>query len=258
MISAFLGLTMLAQFQNYYYILSSIMAFVTILNTSVVAGIGNSLITKDRSENYREFKAFAFLQYWIIGFCICCFLVLFQPFMRLWMGEKLMLPYPFVILMCLVFAGERLVMMMSVYKDAGGIWHEDRFRPLVSGVCNLVINVIMVQFFGIYGIVLSTVISYFLISIPWIIKNVFGLIFTDESRTAFVADLLRWAALITFTAALNWWVCRFVPLHGIPEIAVKLLISIIIPNALFVLLFRKKEEFRILRDLAARMIRRRI
>ena len=257
-ISAFLGLTMLAQFQNYYYILSSIMAFVTILNTSVVAGIGNSLITKDRSENYREFKAFAFLQYWIIGFCICCFLVLFQPFMRLWMGEKLMLPYPFVILMCLVFAGERLVMMMSVYKDAGGIWHEDRFRPLVSGVCNLVINVIMVQFFGIYGIVLSTVISYFLISIPWIIKNVFGLIFTDESRTAFVADLLRWAALITFTAALNWWVCRFVPLRGVPEIAVKLLISIIIPNTLFVLLFRKKEEFRILRDLAARMIRRRI
>ncbi len=257
-ISAFLGLTMLAKFQNYYYILSSIMAFVTILNTSVVAGIGNSLITKSRSENYQEFRSFSFLQYWIIGFCVCCFSTLFQPFMKLWMGEKLMFPYPFVILICLVFAGERIVMMMSVYKDAGGIWHEDRFRPLVSGVCNLVINVIMVQFLGIYGIVLSTVISYFLISIPWIIKNVFGLIFTDESMGAFAADLVRWALLIAAAAVINYQVCNLVPLQGIGEIAAKLVISIIIPNALFILLFHKKQEFKTLRVLAGRMVRRRI
>ena len=111
---------------------------------------------------------------------------------------------------------------------------------------------------GIYGIVLSTVISYFLISIPWIIKNVFGLIFTDESMGAFAADLVRWALLIAAAAVINYQVCNLVPLQGIGEIAAKLVISIIIPNALFILLFHKKQEFKTLRVLAGRMVRRRI
>ena len=256
-ISAFLGLTMLAQYQNYYYILSSVMAFITILNTSVVAGIGNSLITKDRAENYQEFETFAFLQYWIIGFCICCFLALFQPFMRLWMGEELMLPYPVVILMCVYFAGERIVMMLSVYKDAGGIWHEDRFRPLISGLCNLVLNLIMVQMWGIYGIVLSTIISSFAVSIPWIINNVYRLIFPDESWTAFVADMVRWSVLIIAVSAINCWVCSLVPLRGIPEIAVRLIISVIIPNTVFILVLHNRAEFKTLRGLGKKILRRR-
>lgn len=55
-------------------------------------------------------------------------------------------------------------MMASVYKDAGGIWHEDRFRPLLSGITNLGLNLLTVKFLGLYGIVLSTIISMVIIS----------------------------------------------------------------------------------------------
>lgn len=63
--------------------------------------------------------------------------------------------------------------MLNSYKDAAGIWHEDRFRPLVTEVVNLALNVIMVQFWGVYGILLSTVISMLLIGMPWLLVNLF-------------------------------------------------------------------------------------
>lgn len=52
----------------------------------------------------------------------------------------------------------RAIGLASVYKDAGGIWHEDRFRPLLSGITNLGLNLLIVKFLGLYGIVLSTIV----------------------------------------------------------------------------------------------------
>lgn len=49
-ISAFLGLTMLAIYQNYYYILTSVMGFVIIIFNSCTAGIGNSIITETKEK----------------------------------------------------------------------------------------------------------------------------------------------------------------------------------------------------------------
>lgn len=33
-----------------------------------------------------------------------------------------------------------------VYKDAAGIWYEDRFRPLFTALLNLILNIIMVRY----------------------------------------------------------------------------------------------------------------
>lgn len=78
--------------------------------------------------------------------------------MKLWMGKDLLLPYPLVILLCVYFWVYEYIMMASVYKDAGGIWHEDRFRPLLSGITNLGLNLLIVKFLGLYGeIVISSV-----------------------------------------------------------------------------------------------------
>ena len=45
-ISAFLGLTILGIYNNYYYIITAVMAFVTLIFKSATAGIGNNLITE--------------------------------------------------------------------------------------------------------------------------------------------------------------------------------------------------------------------
>lgn len=81
--------------------------------------------------------------------------------------------------------------VLIVYKDAAGLWHEDRFRPLCTALANLVMNLILVQFIGIYGILLSTVLSTLFIGMPWVIHNIFTVLF-KTGKNNYVKELLEY------------------------------------------------------------------
>ena len=74
-ISSFLGLTTLAVYQNYYFIITSIIGFIEIIITSIMAGLGNSFITDTKEKVYTDLKKFTFMYQWLIGICSCCLLV---------------------------------------------------------------------------------------------------------------------------------------------------------------------------------------
>lgn len=236
-ISAFIGLEALAIYQNYFYVISAIMGFISILNSSVLAGIGNSMIVKSKEENYKEFRLFVFAEAWIFAFCACCFSTMFQPFMTIWMGEKLLLDYPIVILLCVYFIGFEYVMLLSVYKDAGGIWHEDRFRPLISGIANLALNLIMVQFIGLYGIVLSTILSVYGISAPWITRNVYKLIFKNESLSEFILAIVKYICVLAVTMLSVNAICGMIKEANILTLIAKLLITTVVFAIIFTLAY---------------------
>ena len=60
-ISTFLGLTALARYQNYFFIFSSVFGFVSLITSSALAGIGNSLVTESGEKNFNDLKKFAFI-----------------------------------------------------------------------------------------------------------------------------------------------------------------------------------------------------
>ena len=55
-ISAFLGLTLLGKYNNYYYLITAVQAFITIIKQSMVAGIGNSLIVETKEFGRKIIK----------------------------------------------------------------------------------------------------------------------------------------------------------------------------------------------------------
>lgn len=253
-ISAFLGLTSLAIYQNYFYILSSVIGFVGIIYTSITAGVGNSMLTKSKEQNYKEFEIFTLLVTWVSGFCISCFLVLYQPFMTVWMGKDMLLSNGMVVLFCIYFWVYELVMMMSVYKDAAGIWHQDRFRPLFSGVVNLILNIVLVNIIGIYGVLLSTIISVSLVSLPWIINNVFKLIFYRKNKT-YIKKLLIYSGIIGIVSTVTYLICSIIFISGWLEVIVKAIVCMVIPNILLILLLSRDEHFHDAKSLILRMLK---
>ena len=256
-ISAFLGLTILGIYNNYYYIITAVMAFVTLIFKSATAGIGNSLITETIEKNYNDLKKFAFLIGWIGCFCACCFIALYQPFMELWVGKDNMLSFGCVICLTSFFYIRVINQVLIVYKDASGMWHEDRFRPLCTAGVNLVMNLIMVQFWGIYGVLLSTVISTLIVGMPWVIRNLFTVIF-KRSSGEFVILLLKYLAAAIIICTINYLICILIPGKLIIQLIVRLCISLIVPNILYVLLFRKNREFKQILLLMDRIIGKKI
>jgi len=253
-ISAFLGLVAVAQYGNYFYVLNSIMSILLLVFGSMTAGVGNSLQTETLDKNRRDFRVFNLLNAWITGWCSVCFLSLYQPFIRFSTGdESMMMSYGFVILLVVQFYIYQIRRVVLTYKDAAGIWWEDKFRPYVIMITNLSLNIILVNVIGIYGVVLSTIISL-VVSVPWetwlVFKNVLR-----QSPKRYYLDQLVYLAVTVITSAITLGVCSLIPLDGLWLIFTRFIVCCILPNAIFLLAYRRMEAFEPAKEIMMRVIR---
>lgn len=243
-ISAFLGLRMLAIYQNYFYLLTAVQGLIGIALGACMAGIGNSLIVESQKKNLDDLNKLTFIISWVSGVCTCCFLCLYQPFMKLWVGEDLMLKYGAVICFAVYFYVMEINQLLNIYKDAGGLWHEDRFRPIVVAISNLSLNLLLVNFWGIYGVLLSTVVTALFVGMPWLLHNLFTVLFEKKHLKGYLYKTLSYGLFSFIACGISVSICHFIPLSGVLQLIVNLLVSIIIPNTIFFFAYKNRDEFK--------------
>lgn len=242
-ISAFLGLTVLAVYQNYYYILNAISGFIVVIFSACTAGIGNSIVVETKEKNFNDLNKFTFIICWIAGFCSCCLLCIYQPFMELWVGKDLMLSFSAVICFVIYFFTRQLNALFNLYKDASGMWHEDKYRPLAAALTNLVLNLILVQFIGIYGVILSTVLAILCVGMPWLMHNLFTMIFEKKNLWPFLRKLGWYCIVVSVSCAVCYVVCTFINFGLVLTIIVRGMICCLIPNLIYFLFYRNTQEY---------------
>ena len=245
-VSAFLGLSILAVYQNYFYIITALISMIEIIFWACTAGIGNSIVVESREKNFTDFKKLTLIIAWLAGFCTCCLLCLFQPFMRIWMNgnESLMLGMGEVICLCVYFFISEINRILNTYKDAAGLWRETKYVPLANAVVNLSLNLILVQFWGLYGVLLSTLIGFVAVEIPLLLHNLFRTIFEKDGLFSHVRNLLFYTGTTLFACVLTYVVCLPVHLNDIATLLVRSLICLILPNLIFYAAYHKKPEFK--------------
>ena len=251
--SAFLGLTVIAVYGNYYMIMSSIIGFLGIVYSAMTAGLGNSLQTETVEKNYADFEKLSFMNSWLVGWCTVCLVCLYQPFMKLWTGEELMFPMYVVLELGLYFYIYQIRKIPVVYKDAAGIWWEDRFRPYVCMVANVVLNITLVQVIGISGIILSTVFSLF-ISIPWENYTIFKYVF-DCSGRSYYGKMAAYAVSTLAGGLVCYGVCGLIG-DGIPGLLLRAVVCVIVPNVIFAALNFRRREFQDSMAMVMRILKR--
>lgn len=249
-----LGLTVLAVYQNYYYIVTSVIGLVGVLFTSTLAGIGNSLLTESRGKNYADFCKFTLLIAWIAGLCTCCLLCLLQPFMKLWIGEAGILPGQIVICLCVYYFIYEFNQLFNAYKDAAGIWHRDRFRTLTTAGVNLVLNLLLVKPMGLYGVILSTVVATVIVGMPWLIHNLFTTLFDGEDRQSYLGTLVFYGSVTFLNCMLTDRVCSQIPVEGIRELLERALVCLLVSNSIFLLCYGGRKDFRALLAMGKRFL----
>lgn len=242
-ISAFLGLTVLAVYQNYFYILNAITGLIMVAFSACTAGIGNSIVVETKEKNYNDLNKFTFMICWGAGFCSVCLLCLYQPFMELWVGKDLMLSFSAVVCLVVYFFVRQLNSLFNTYKDASGMWHEDRFRPLVAALANLILNLILVQFIGIYGILISTVLAILCIGMPWLLHNLFTVIFEKKHLLEYLKKLLYYCWIIFASCVTTYFVCSQINVGIIATLVIRGGVCVIFPNLIYLFAYHKKMEF---------------
>lgn len=243
-ISAFLGLSALAVYQNYFFILTAVSGLINVIFESCTAGIGNSIVSETKEKNYNDFVKFTFVICWLSGFCSACLICLYQPFMKLWVGEDFMLPFSLVCLFVVYFFVRQINSLFILYKDASGIWRKDRFRPLISAFANLTLNLFLVRFTGLYGILLSTVSAIIFIGLPWLTDNLFTTIFHKNHLLPYLKKTAIYIFTVIISCVITYSSVYLIDTEPLWTLLIRFLACIIIPNTVFYLIFRKTNEFR--------------
>ena len=255
-ISVFLGLTMLTIYQNYFYIITALNGILSIVYRACMAGIGDSVIVESKEKNYNDLKKFTFIVMAIVGFCTVCLLCLYQPFIDIWVGKELMLNMPAAVCLAIYFYIYQFNQLLCTYKDAAGIWHQDRFRPLITALTNLTLNIILVNFIGIYGIILSTVVATLFIGAPWLVRNLFSTIFERKNMAKYVVSIAKYVMATLTAAATSFVLCMKLPDNKYIQLVAGGVIAIGVTAAVYIAIFRKSSEYTESKKLISKIIKR--
>lgn len=258
-ISMFMGLTVVAIYNNYYSIMNSVVAFITVLVNSILAGIGNSVATETVEKNYNDMNRFNFYYMWLAGWTAICMLCLLQPFMEMWMGPELMLPFVSVVLFCLYYYCLKMGDIRGAYVVATGSWEYDRKRAIIETICNIILNVVLGKIWGVNGIIVATLISLFFVNFVYGSSIIFKCYFKKGIVDYFLYHL-KYFLVTAAVGILTYGACSLVGLAGLTGVTgliVKATVCLILPNVCFVIVYRKNKYYLGLRQNAMKIIKRR-
>lgn len=241
-ISMFIGLTTIAMYSNYFYIMTAVHSILYLVPNAIRPTVGNSVASESVEKNYSDFSCMYFIYIWITGVFTTCLMCLYQPFMELWMGTELMFPLSTVALFGIYFALLCFSDIIALYKDAAGLWWYGRYRVVLEAVANLILNFLLGYLWGINGILLATIITIALIGHGYGSWIVFHYYFKGKNYWHFVLLQLMYLTVICVICALSLGVCSLIPSNNLMvNIVIRLVVCAIISNlALWTILGRQQ------------------
>ena len=169
-----------------------------------------------------------------------CLLLLIEPFITLWIGKEYLLETAVLVTLILNYYQSMMRNTFNVFKDAAGIWIEDKYVPLVQLSLNIISSIVCLKLFGLCGVFIGTIISSFAVwfySYPkFVYKQLFNKSYKEYYREIII-ELLKFIII----AIITYFVIKVIVIDSlIISFIVKGVISFIVSNVLFILLNDKK------------------
>ena len=252
-IAKFIGIIEVGLYSNYTIILTALNTFLQLVFESLTASIGNLMHSVSKEKSYDVFKNIFFATCWLVGFCAVCLYVLYNPFITLWIGEKYTFDKYVVFFIVFNFYIMFIRRPVNTFKQTVGLFWNDRYKPIIESIVNLVFSLILVKYYGICGVFMGTTISTLSICIwlePYILyknffeKNVleyFKLFFKYMVVTIISVVIIQGISMV-FTEVT--WVSFFM----------QILLCVSIPNVLFWISFRRTSEMKYMKEIFERIL----
>lgn len=241
-ISAYIGLSAVAVYNNYYLIFTTISAFIGALRTSMQASVGNSVACETLDKNYNDLRLWQFLFSMIAEFCSACLICLYQPFMTLWMGEDMLLPFIDVVLLGIWFMESTVQHAFYLYLSTAGLWNEMKWTYIFSTVFNLIMNILLGKLLGITGIILASLAAGTISGLFWQCTIILKKYFSVSSKSYLLKQFLYFAVSgVIITAA--YLICSLIQTGGIAGLLIKALICVSVTAGALILIYHRSPYY---------------
>ena len=244
-ISSYLGLIAVAIYGNYFYIYAMLYGLMGTITISLQAGVGNSIASESVDKNYDDFRFLTFLFAWISMVITALLLVLYQPFMIIWVGDELLLSNMDMVLFCIYFYACAMTCARNLYMNGTALWWRAKKWFIIEAVFNLLLNLIFGRIWGITGILLATIFTVTAINFVGRSIVVFDYYFTDMKISDFLKQNLLYAISAAFVCGITYHICIYIAVSNIYiHLIVLVLACITISNLIYLALYKKTSYFR--------------
>lgn len=255
-ISKFLGLVSVGLYSNYYMIINAIQSIFGQVMQATTASIGNMLVTENKDKYLQVFQKIRFLNFWISCFASISILVIMQSFIVIWIGKEYLLS-TFVLMILVLNLFQKLMRYsFSNFKEAAGIFYEDRFVPLVEATLNIITSIILCKWYGLAGVFIGTVISDLALWCYSYPKYVYKKLF-DRNYIEYAKETIGYIILFVLIASGTYYLSTIINFSNIYlEFISNVIISLIVPNALLFIIFFKTDNFKYYSNLLKKVIKK--
>ncbi|WIF88093.2 hypothetical protein [Acholeplasma laidlawii] len=164
-ISSRLGLFSVTQYSSYNQTISYPSQFTDKILFGMKSTIG-ILINKNIEEAKQYIKNMLVLVSFLTTIFVTIFILKINNFITIWIGEEYLLDEISVFLFALILIDRIITPLINISRDNRGLFKESKGYTLIQAILNVVLSLTLAIFIGINGILLGTVISIIVISIP--------------------------------------------------------------------------------------------
>ena len=212
-ISKLLGLTSVAIYSTYNYIINMLRQILDKISGSMLAIIGNSL-TVDVKQSKKIFDELNSMMYFIA--IIICVPLLFaiNLFIDLWYGGQIQTNFLIGTVFSIYLFGFIIKIPITTYVSAAGLFKETKKCAITDTIVNLVLSLILVWKMGICGVVLATFISVFIAE--YIMKNMIAYKYIfKENVVNFYVNNIKFIIILCIDVLFSWIILKNIVISNI-------------------------------------------
>ena len=207
LISIFAATVTVGYFVNYTTITTSLKSIINSALNPITPIIGNMLTDKDKEKSERVLFQYTFIRFILATAFIIPFIVLVQDFIEFWVGETFVLSFLVVVLLAVDLYIFLIHNVFLDYINGAGLFRQEKYIEIGSALINLILSIILVQFFVIEGVLVGTVVTQVYC---WFVRSL--LVYKKcfkSSKKAYLHYWFKQAVYITVFLA-EIFICAFI------------------------------------------------
>ena len=200
-ISKFIGLGYVAVYSTYNYFVEAIKQFIEKITGATMAGIGN-LMLENKQRAYEVFEEFNNLVFYLATIICIPFYIIINSFINTWYEGKIVTKEIYAILFSIILLYQIIRVPLKVYTLSTGKFKQVKNFVLLEIAINLVLSLILINFMGISGVLLGTIISLILADFLTKPRVIFTEIFNKNCKKYYVQAIIN--SLVIVLLAFAW------------------------------------------------------
>ena len=255
LMSIICGITKTGLYSNYVMFTNIINTLLGQIFGSLCPSIGNLNAEGDKEKSKFVFNAINLFDFWLYSFASIGVFIMINDVITIWIGKEYLLSTVIVVIVAENIYIRGMHNNVWTFKDTYGLFRYGQYMTLFTAILNIGLSIWFGKLWGIAGILLATAVSRLTTNVwydPFMLfKHGF-----NSSVIRYYFEYICYGFLMIITTAVTYFAVSFIEVTGFGTLALKLLITCIVPNLIYLLIFFKTKRFKYIKDRVLSIIRK--